>query len=604
MNDAATAAWSHARFAVGQPVPRKEDPKLVRGEGRYTDDLHLPNEVHAHVLRAGLAHGVLRRVDANAARAMPGVLAVYTGADIDRAGYRPLTSGIPLKNRDGSPLRAAPQPALAQGRVRYVGQPVALVVAESLAQAKDAAEAIGVDIEPLPAVIDPPAALAPDAPLLHEGVPNNVCLDWHGGDAAAVDAAFREAAHVTRLRVVNNRVVVASMEPRGAVAEFDADSGRLTLHVGCQGAFGMRDSLAALTGMDAASVRVLTRQVGGSFGMKAPVYAEYLGIALAARELGRPVRWIDERTGSFVSDYQGRDSVYDAELALDRDGRFLAVRVSVVGNMGGYLMAAGPMMPSQNILKNLPSLYRTPAVSISTRCVLTNTVPTHAYRGAGRPEANYLMERLVDAAARETGIDRVELRRRNLIAPDELPFRAPSGLTYDSGDFEAVLDDAVERADWAGFEARRREAEARGVLRGIGISTYLEVTAPPSQEMGGVRFEPDGRVTIITGTLDYGQGHASPFAQVLADRLGVPFDRIDLLQGDSDELLAGGGTGGSRSIMASGAAIVAAADRVIENGRRLAGHVLEAAAEDISFADGRFTIAGTDRAIGIMELAA
>jgi len=592
------------RFASGQPVHRKEDPKLVRGEGCYTDDLHLPGEAHAYVVRAGLAHGIVRGIDTEAARAMPGVLAVYTGADLERAGFKPLGTAMPLENRDGSPIRQAPQPALARDRVRYLGQPVAVVVAESPAEAKDAAEAIDLDLEPLPAVIDPEAAFGADAPVLHEELEGNVCLDWQGGDAAAVEAAFTKAAHVTRLRMVNNRVVVASMEPRGAIAEFDPNTARLTFHVGCQGAFPMRNQLAGVLGMAPEQVRVRTYQVGGSFGMKAPVYAEYPAICLAARELGRPVRWIDERTGSFTSDYQGRDSIYDAELALDDEGRFLALRVDVIGNMGAYLVAAGPLIPTMNILKNTPSLYRTPVAAISTRCVLTNTVPTHAYRGAGRPEGNYLMERLVDAAARELGIDRIELRRRNLIAKRELPYKAASGQTYDSGDFEAVLDEALRRADWAGFAERRREAEARGRRRGIGIATYLEVTAPPGNEMGGVRFEPDGRVAIVTGTLDYGQGHASPLAQVLAERLGVPFERIELVQGDSDQLLAGGGTGGSRSLMASGSALVAAAERVIENGRQLAGHVLEAAPADITFERGRFVIAGTDRGIGIMELAA
>jgi aerobic carbon-monoxide dehydrogenase large subunit len=604
MNDAVSTAASHARFAVGQPVPRKEDPTLVQGRGRYTDDLHLPGEAFAWPVRSGVAHGILRGVGTEAARDLPGVLAIYTGADLERAGYKPLGCGMPLKNRDGTPMRQAPLPGLASDRVRFVGQPVAMVIAETLAAAKDAAEAVEVEIETLPAVVDPEAALAAGAPLLHEGVPGNMVLDWQGGDAAAADAAFARAAHVTRLRVVNNRVVVASMEPRGAIAEVDPETGRLTLHVGCQGAFGMRSSLAAVLGLEVSQVRVLTYQVGGSFGMKAPVYPEYLPLCLAARELGRPVRWMDERTGSFLSDYHGRDTLHDAELALDEDGRFLAVRVSVIGNMGAHLVGAGPIIPSSNILKNGPSLYRTPAFSVRSRCALTNTVPTHAYRGAGRPEANYLMERLVDQAARELKVDPVELRRRNLIRKDEIPFKAPSGMTYDSGDFPAVLEAALERADWSGYEARRRDSEGRGRLRGRGISTYLEVTAPPSREMGGIRFEDDGRVTIITGTLDYGQGHASPFAQVLAERLGVPFEAIDLVQGDSDQLQAGGGTGGSRSIMTSGTAILAAADQVIEHGRRLASHILEAAAADITFEDGRFTIAGTDRAIGIMELAA
>ncbi len=592
------------KFGIGQPVRRTEDPTLLRGAGRYTDDVNLPGQAYAAIVRSPFAHGTIRAIETAAARALPGVRAVYTGADLQAAGCGLLACALPLKNRDGSALRCPPRPALAVDRVRHVGDPVAVVVAETALQAKDGAEAVELEVDPLPAVTTPRDAVAPGAPQLYDEVPGNVVLDYHYGDTDAVAAAFAAAAHVTRLELVSQRVVASTMEPRAALADHDAGTGRWTLHVGCQGAFGMRAQLAGLLGVAPEHVRVLTGNVGGSFGMKAGPYPEYVAVLHAARALGRPVKWTDERSGSFVSDFHGRDHAVTAELALDADGRFLAVRVTGFGNMGAYLSHVSPLMPSLNIVKNTVGVYRTPLIEVSARCVLTNTTPVTAYRGAGRPEGNYYMERLVDTAAAEMGIDRVELRRRNHVPPDAIPYAAASGMTYDSGEFGAVLEAAVDLADWDGFVARRADSAARGLLRGRGLASYLEVTAPPSAEMGGVRFEPDGTVTLITGTLDYGQGHAAPFAQVLSQRLGIPFERVRLLQGDSDELIAGGGTGGSRSMMASGAAIVQASDAVIDRGRRIAGHLLEAAVEDVEFADGRFVIAGTDRAIGLLQLAA
>jgi carbon-monoxide dehydrogenase large subunit len=602
MNDAVT--MPHLKFGIGQPVHRKEDPRLLRGQGRYADDIALPGQAFARVVRSHHAHGRLRGIDAAAALALPGVLAVYTAADFVRAGYGAILCKLPLKNADGSPLFAPPRPIFATERVRYVGEPLAMVVAETAQGAEDAAELVIPDIEPMAAVSYPEAALAVDAPRLHAERPN-LCLDWRFGDDGAAERAFAEAAHVSRVRLVNNRIVVAAMEPRAAVAEFDRSSGRFTLHVGCQGVFGLRRALAEdLLRIDPERLRVLSYNVGGSFGMKAGAYPEYVGILHAAQALRRPVKWCDERSDSFVSDQQGRGTIIEGELALDHDGNFLAVRVRTTADMGAYLTAFGPAMPAVNMQKNLPSLYRTPVVAISTRCVFTNTVPIGPYRGAGRPEANYVMERLVDTAARDTGRDPGAFRRQNLIPKHAMPYRAASGLDYDSGDFGAVLDAGLEQADWAGFAARREASEAKGRLRGRGLACYLEVTAPPNPEMGGIRFEPDGRVTIVTGTLDYGQGHASAFAQVLVERLGLPFELIDLVQGDSDQLLVGGGTGGSRSIMASGKALLEASAEVIEKGRALAGHFLEAAAADIEFAAGTFRIAGTDRAIALLDLAA
>jgi aerobic carbon-monoxide dehydrogenase large subunit len=592
------------KFAIGQSVPRNEDPVLVRGEGRYTDDVGVPGQVHAAFVRSPYAHGVIRGIDTSAALAMEGVLAVHTGDDLASSGYASLKCIIGFPNRDGSPMAKPARPPLAVGKVRFVGDPVAIVVAETADQARDAAEAVVLDVEVLPVVTTPAEAVKPGAPQLYDDAPGNVAIDYQYGDAAAVEAAFRTAAHVTRMEIVNSRIVVNAMEPRAALAEYDAPTGRFTLHAPSQGVFGMRNNLAEVLRVKPEQVHLLTGHVGGSFGMKSAVFPEYVALLHAARALGKPVKWADQRSESFVSDHHGRDSAVTAELALAADGRFLALRFSGYGNMGAYLTPVGPMMSTLNVAKNAIGMYRTPLVQVNTICAFTNTVPIGAYRGAGRPEGNYYMERLIEAAAREMGIDSIELRRRNMVSPGELPHTTPAGTVYDSGDFAALLDRALESADWAGFAARRRESEARGKLRGRGIGCYLEVTAPPTNEMGGIHFEEDGGVTIVTGTLDYGQGHWTPFAQVLTSKLGVPFEAIRLVQGDSDRLIAGGGTGGSKSIMASGAAIAEASALVIEKGRVAAAFVLEAGVADIEFADGRFTIVGTDRTIGIMELEA
>ncbi len=519
------------KFAIGQPVSRKEDPALLRGEGRYTDDLNRPGQLYGVMVRSRMAHGELRSIDL------------------------------------------------------------------------DAAEAVFADIDPLPAVTTASAAAAPDAPLLHAEAPGNLCLDFHYGDSEKVATAFAAAAHVTALSIRNNRIVVCPMEPRSAIGEYDAGSDRLILRLGCQGVFGQRNLLSGVMGVPVEKLHILTGNVGGSFGMKASAYPEYICLLHAARILGHAVKWTDERSESFLSDSHGRDHEMTAELALASDGRFLALRVSGYGNLGAWLSNATTIPPTLNTVKNIIGVYATPLIEVSSRCMFTNTTPVGAYRGAGRPEGNYYMERLVETAAREIGIDALELRRRNHIRPGQMPYQAPSGMVYDSGDFPTVLEKALQEADWNGYPARQADSRSRGLIRGRGIGQYLEVTADAGNEMGGIRFEPDGSVTIITGTLDYGQGHASPFARVLCDRLGVPSERINLLQGDSDQLAAGGGTGGSRSIMQSGAAIVEASGIVIERGRQIAAHFLEAAVADIEFSHGRFSIAGTDSGIGIMALA-
>ena len=591
------------KFGVGQPVRRKEDDTLVRGKGKYTDDFQLPGQVYAWIVRSSHAHGTIRGIDTSAAKAMPGVLGLWTGADLVAAGYGPFTCALPLKSRDGTPLYQTNRTALMTDKVRYVGDPVAFVVAETLMQARDAAEAVEVDIDPLPSVTDPEEAAQPGAPQLYDHIPNNVALDYHFGDAEKVEEAFKRAAHITKLDILNNRVAVVAMEPRAALASYDKATERFTIQVPTQGVAANRVNLAKnILKVPNDKVHLLTANVGGSFGMKNTSYPEYVCILHAAKALGRPVKWTDERSTSFLSDSHGRAQKIHCELALDADGKFLAVKVSGYGNLGSYITGVAPQPLSLNIGKNLSSVYQTPLMTIDIKTVLTNTSHMGAYRGAGRPEANYFMERLIDRAADEMGINRLTLRKRNFIKTSQIPFNASSGMVYDSGDFQGVFNKALEISDHANFAKRKKESRKRGKLRGIAVGSYLEVTAPPSVELGRIAFEDDGSVKIITGTLDYGQGHASAFAQVLSDQLGVPFDRIKLEQGDSDLVHTGNGTGGSRSITASGMAIVEASRLVIEKGKRAAAHLMEAAEGDIEFADGQFTIAGTDRSIDIMEL--
>jgi aerobic carbon-monoxide dehydrogenase large subunit len=593
------------RFGIGQPVRRTEDPRLVRGQGRFTDDIDLPGQVYAAIIRSRHAHGVIRDIDVGPALEQPGVLGAYTGKDLAQAGFGTLACLIGFKNRDGTEMRKPPRPALPIDKVRFVGDPVAFVVADTPTRARDAGEAVIVTIEPLPAVIDLQDAVRPDAPQLYDEAPGNIALDYHYGDPAKVVAAFEKATHVTRLRMVNSRLVVNAMEPRAAIGLYDADTQSWTLYSGSQGVMGLRTRLATdILKVPPEKVRVLSGNVGGSFGMKGGVYPEYVCLLHAARELGRPVKWTNDRFDSFLSDHHGRDSEFVGELALDAKGRFLAVRLTGLANMGGYLGAMSPLSQTLNIVKNATSVYRTPEIEVSTRCAFTNTTVVGPYRGAGRPEANYFMERLIDVAAAETGIDRLALRRRNHVRPGEMPRLVASGMTYDSGNFGLVLDRAVEVGDYKGFKERKRQSRKRGMLRGLGVGSYLEVTSPPNKELAAIRFEADDTVTILTGTFDQGQGHHTAFAQVLSDRLGIPFERIRVVQGDSSELVGGSGTGGSRSIMASGTAILEAAAQVVERGRVLASAVLEAAPSDIEFDAGRFLIAGTDRGINVLELAA
>ena len=591
------------KFGIGQPVPRTDDPKLLTGRGMYTDDHSIDGQCHAFFVRSPIAHGRIAALDTAEAVAAPGVLTICTGEDLRRDGVRDIPCSVAIKNRDGSEANVPSRPALAVGQVKYTGDPVAMVVAETLEQARDAAERIVLEIEARPAVSDAVTAAQDGASPVWNDTSDNICLDFHLGDEDAVRRAFADAAHITRLTLTNTKISVSAMEPRSAVAEYG--NHRFTLTVGTQGVTGYRNAMANIFGVDSDKMQVVSREVGGSFGMKGATYNESVALLYAARRLSRPVKWTADRSESFLSDHPGRASTLDLELGLDADGNFLGLRVDGVGDLGAYVTAMGALPATTVTSRNIISVYKTPTISYNVRCMFTNTVPTGPYRGAGRPESKFFLERLIDRAAAETGRDRIELRRRNMITPDMMPHETPVGLTYDSGEFEALMDEALERADYAEYEARKRASADAGKLRGIGIVPYLENTAPPGTELADIRFEDDGKVTLVTGTKDFGMGHATPFAQVISSRLGIPFDRIGIVQHDSDEMSVGaGGSGGSRSIIATGGAIVECSDAIIEHGKKLAGHIMEAAVEDIEFADGVFSVAGTDRRIDIMKLAA
>ncbi len=593
------------KFGIGQAVRRSEDRRFVTGHGRYLDDIDLPGQACGWFLRAPLAHAAIRRLDTAAAAAAPGVVGIVTGADLAADGIGTIPCPGRVRNRDGSRQPATPRPALAQGRVRHVGDPVALVVADTADRAMDAAELIDVDYEPLPVVTDPVAALADGAPQIWDEAPGNQAFDWELGDAGAVAAAFARAAHVISLDLVNNRVVACPMEDRACLAAYDTDTGRFTLHVSCQGVHDLRDMLAeAVFRLPPDRFHVICPDVGGGFGMKIFLYPEYVATLYAARRLGRPVKWTAERTEAFVSDDHGRDAVSRAELALDADGRFLALKVDTVANLGAYLSNFGPFIATAAGNRMLCGLYRMEAVHARVRGVYTNTQPVDAYRGAGRPEAAYLVERMADLAARRLDLSPAEIRRRNFIPPEAMPYRTATGLTYDSGEFACNLDDALALADADGFPARRRAAEAIGRLRGIGLSAYVEASAGFGTESPTLRVARDGRVTVLIGTQSNGQGHETAYKQVVAEHLGVAPDRIDVVQGDTDRIATGEGTGGSRSLLVGGVGLAEAALKVREAARVRAADLLEAAAADVAWEDDRFVIVGTDRALTLAEVAA
>ncbi|MGB0573166.1 MAG: xanthine dehydrogenase family protein molybdopterin-binding subunit [Alphaproteobacteria bacterium] len=591
------------QFGIGQSVTRIEDLRLLTGGGTYTDDVQLEGESHAFILRSPHAHAAIKGIGTGAAEGAPGVLAVLTGADIAADEIKPLPNMFPVESLDGTERPETYRPLLAQERVRYVGDPVALVVADTLAQARDAAELIEVDYDVLPSVTDTYKAAQPGAPLVHDHIEGNLSFDWGKGDKEATEAAFAKADHVTVLDLVNNRVVVNPMEPRAAIGAYDAGEDRHTLYTPTQGTHVLRGAVSAILGLEAEQLRVVTGDVGGGFGMKIFPHPEQPMVVWAAKKVGRPVRWTSDRSEGFVSDIQGRDHVTRAEVATDKDGKFLALRVTTWAALGSYLSHFGTYIPTEAGTGMLNGLYAFPAAWANVKGVMTNTVPTDAYRGAGRPEAIYCVERLVDKCARELGLSPDEIRRRNFIAPDQLPFTTVLGDAYDSGNFTAIMEEGMKQADWSGFAARRAESAKQGKLRGIGMSTYVEKCGGGNPEETDVRIDPENEtITFYIGTMSNGQGHDTSYKQIMSDRLGIDTDHMVMVQGDSD-VVPPGLTGGSRSVTVGGVAVAKASEAIIEKGRQVAANVMEAADADIEYADGNFRIAGTDRAMSLFEVA-
>ena len=598
---------------IGQSIKRKEDARFLTGSGQYTDDITLPHQTYAVFVRSPHAHAKIRGVDTSRAKAAPGVVAVFTGADLQGVGGLPC--GWLITSLDGTPMKEPPHPVLAQGKVRYVGDRVALVVAESVHQAKDAAELVDVDYEVLPAVVSPADAIKPGAPVIHDIAPDNRCYTWGLGDKAATEAAFAKAAHVTKLDIVNNRLIPNAIEPRAANASYNRAEDSYTLYVANQNPHVERLLMGAFVlGLPEHKLRVIAPDVGGGFGSKIFLYGEETALVWASKRVGRPIKWTADRSESFLSDAHGRDHVTHAELALDKDGKFLGLRVHTVASLGSYLSTFGSSVPTMLYATLLAGQYTTPAIWCEVIGAFTTTSPVDAYRGAGRPEATYVVERIVHQAAVETGIPQDELRRRNFIRT--FPHQTPVALTYDTGDYDASMNKAREVADVAGYAARKAESAKRGKLRGIGYSSYIEACGlAPSNvagalgaraglfEAGEIRVNPTGSVTVFTGSHSHGQGHETTFAQVVAARLGVPVESVDVVHGDTGRIPFGMGTYGSRSLAVGGSAIVKALDKIVNKGKKIAAHLLEAAEGDIEFKDGKFTVAGTDRSKAFGEVA-
>jgi carbon-monoxide dehydrogenase large subunit len=596
------------RAGIGQALPRKEDLRLLTGKGRYSDDVDMPGQVYAYMVRSVHAHARIRAVETAPARALPGVIAVLTGKDAVADGLQPIphrpTPGSPpdilLKNRDGSPHPLAPHAPLPADRARFVGEAVAMVVAETAHAAKDAAERVDVDYEPLRCVTGARSAVDVDAPALYDDFAN-LCIDADAGDVAGAANAFARAAHVVRIETWIQRVTGVPMEPRAAVAVYDPATGRYWLHAGSGGIVRQKQELAAILGVPADAVRVTANEIGGNFGTRNAFFPEFALVAWASKRIGRPVKWTCERHEAFLSDYQGRDLTVEAELALDADGRFLALRGSNLSNIGAHTASYVPLTKGVGLMT---SVYRVPVAHIRARAVLSNTPPTNPYRSAGRPEAMFVIERLVDIAARRHGFDRVELRRRNLVPASAMPHANPLGLTYDSGAYEQTMDQALALGDWSGFEKRRRQSVERGRLRGIGVANYVEATSGAPRERAEIQVRPDGRIDVAIGTLSSGQGHETSFSQLLTEWLGVPVENVSIVTHDTDIVPIGGGSHSARSMRLAGIVIGGATDAIIAKGKRIAAHMLEAGEHDIVFADGRFTVMGTDRRIGLFEVAA
>jgi len=592
------------QFGIGQPVRRVEDRRFITGRGRYLDDIDRPHQTHAVFLRSPHAHALIRAIDVTDAAASAGVVAVLTGADLatDGVGTVPCVSG--LTNRDGSPAVLPPRPAMVADRVRHVGDTVAMVIADSIAAARDAADLIAVDYEPLPAAIDTVGALTPGQPQVWDEAQGNLCFDWEIGDGAAVANAASAARHKVTLTLVNNRVVVTSMEPRGAIGEYDSGEDAYTLWSSTQGSHFVRNLLAEhVFHIPENRIRVVTPDVGGGFGMKLFLYPEHVLVLWAAKRVGRAVKWVPDRADSFMTDTQGRDNVTKLDLALDENLKFLGLSVELIANMGAYLSNFAPEIPTFSGAVMHSGVYAIPAIHVAVKGVFTHTVPVDAYRGAGRPEAAYAVERLIEFASRKLGVAPEELRRRNMVPAAAMPYATPLGLIYDSGDFARNLDQALQSADLAGFATRRAAANARGLYRGMGQAVYIEQSGFPPDEFAELRFDPSGTLTILMGSQSSGQGHQTAYAQLAAEKLGLDLDHIRVVQGDSAAIAFGRGTGGSRSIPVGGGALMHAADKLIAKGKRIAAHLLEAAEADISFAEAQFSIAGTDRGVSLDAVA-
>jgi carbon-monoxide dehydrogenase large subunit len=596
-----------AAEGIGKPVLRKEDSRLLTGGGCYSDDVNLPGQAYTCFVRSPHAHARIVRVDATAALAAPGVIAVLTGRDTVADGVKPITHTPVPANPHEEVIRprdvrfVAPHPPMDADRARFVGAIVAMVVADTPAAARDAAERVRVDWEPLPAVTGSLAAAAPDAPIIWAEAKSNVCVDTKAGDPAAVERAFARAAHVVTFETWVHRVTGVPMEPRAAVGVWDAASGRYTVHAGAGGLGRTQTGVAGALGVPESAVRVTAREVGGNFGTRNSCYAEFVLVAWAARRLGRPVKWTGDRREAFMADYGGRDLAVRAELALDGDGTFLGFRSANTSNVGAHAVSFNPLNKGMAIAT---TVYHVPAVSMHGRAVVTNTSPTTPYRSAGRPEVMFVIERLIDLAARRHGFDRVELRRRNLVPAGAMPYRNGFGVVYDSGDYRAALDRAVELADWAGFERRRAEARRRGRYRGIGVANYLELNTGFPRERAHITVRPEGWVELVLGTLSSGQGHATSFAQLLVEWLGVDLASVRLITGDTDVTVVGGGAHSARALRLAAIVMAKASDQIVEKGTRIAAWMLEASAADIEFSGRRFTVRGTDRAVDLFQVAA
>jgi carbon-monoxide dehydrogenase large subunit len=601
---------------IGAPLRRVEDRRFLLGRGKFVADIEQPGALECVLVRSPHAHARIRGIEVSAAAAAPSVVAVFTGADMAAAGVLPMRPLWIIQSRDGNPMAQPPRYALARGTVRHVGEPVVAVIAETRDAALDAAERVAIDYEALPAVTDARAAQARGAPQLHEAAPGNVCFRWARGDEAAVRAAFQTAPHKVTIDLVNNRLIGAAIEPRAAFATAEPATGKLTLVSATQAPHHIRKQVTEQLGMPESALRVISPDVGGGFGYKGKIYPEEGLVTWAARRLGRPVRWVATRAESFLADNQARDHLTHAELAFDAEGHFLALHVQTFAALGAYLSTFGANIPSAIYTGLFAGGYRTPAIFVEVTGVFTNTTQTDAYRGAGRPEACYVLERLADRAAAKLGLDRAEIRRRNFIPPAAMPYKTPIGPTYDCGDFPKIFARALEVSDYAGFAKRRAEAARRGKLRGIGMACYVESSGvAPSRfagmlgarvgfyEAASIRIGPEGAVRAALGTHNHGQGHATTFAQIIASRLGVPVESIDIVEGDTGEVPQGTGTFGSRSIAIGGSALDRAADKIVAKGKLIAAHLLEAAPGDIDFADGMFTVAGTDRRVAFADVA-